>query len=152
MEFDYGYKPVEETGFPLVALPMVPIEFESPSFGSFNYVCFIDSGADFCVFNSEVLEALELELTQGEKIKLEGIKKGSPMVGYFHEVNYKVRKIECKAKFVFAEEFNSDYGLLGRKGFFENFKIEIDERNQKTKLTPYAQTRTFTESIFWSSS
>lgn len=137
MEFDYGYKPVEETGFPLVAVPMVPIEFQSPSLGSFHYICFVDSGADFCVFSSEVSDALELELAKGERVQLAGIKKGAPMIGYFHEVVYKIKGVEYKAKFAFAEEFNSQYGLLGRKGFFEYFKVEIDERNKKTKLTPY---------------
>lgn len=139
MEFEYVYRPVEETGFPLVGMPVIDIELNSPlTGGSFTYPCLVDSGADSCVFHAEIGEALGLDVKSGQEVDLHGIKANSPLKGYRHDIVYKIGGVECPAKVVFTYEFSSRYGILGRKGFFDHFTVEINERDGKVKITPNA--------------
>lgn len=78
-----------------------------------------------------------LDIKSGEADEADGIKKDAPLVGYVHRIIYKIQDVECEANVSFTYELASDFGLLGRDGFFNHFLVKVDERNGKFKLTSY---------------
>jgi hypothetical protein len=91
-----------------------------------SFECWIDSGADACVFHSGVCHPLGIgRLEDGIRYDLHGVVAGLRLPVYFHKVRV----------FLFSEFFDtmagfsrelSVTGLLGLRGFFENFSVKID--------------------------
>lgn len=136
MALKYKYKTIERPGLPDIKSPSIPIRLVAESGGiSFDTLALLDSGADLSVVTKDIAEALNLNLDVkettsigiGGKVKSKettmGIRVGHgsetytfriPVMVVFDHIDFSV--------------------LLGRKGFFEKFKIEFDQRNLKVFL------------------
>src|SRR3989339_733257 len=77
---------------------------------STQYRVLIDSGADFCIFHSEVAEVLEIPLTKGKKITFYGT-GGTPQTAYFHDIEIEIGGWPMKLYCGFSSEMKSlSYG------------------------------------------
>ena len=102
----------------------------------------LDSGADMSAIDYRLAITLGLDLS-GKRIVSYGISGAVESV--VSNVSIKIGKghehysFQIPIRILFPD---SDYvapTLLGRKGFFERFKITIEESSQKVKLTFFAQ-------------
>lgn len=96
----------------------------------------VDSGADTCIFDCAIAELFGIDYEKGDLEVTSGI-GGSKKVYYFDDIFVNVGGLELKIKAGFIEEQlvgGKIVGLLGRKSFFEAFKVCIDERRGEIEL------------------
>ena len=105
-------------------LPIVPVEVND-----IEFYAFVDSGASFSIFHSDITEMLELKIENGEKI-LVTVGDGSLIPVYIHELKVKFAGKEFAARIGFSKKLGIGFDIVGRKDFFENFKICFDEKNK----------------------
>ena len=117
--------------------PTVDVVFTNPKNGaSVEARCLIDSGASSIVLNGEFAEVLGIDLRTGKEHKFQGI-KGDPAVGYDHLLNMRLKQdtneflVECSL----VPELKTT-GLLGQKGFFENYRVVFERAKKRIELTP----------------
>ncbi len=103
---------------------------------SIEYSALIDSGADYCIFHSDVGEILELDIKSGKKLMFYGT-AGSPQHAYFHTIQIEIGGWPMDLYCGFSYDMQSlPYGLLGQTGFFDMFKVEFDYQNKRIELKP----------------
>lgn len=103
---------------------------------STQYRVLIDSGADFCIFHSDVAAVLGIPIARGKKMIFYGT-SGTPQVAYFHNIKMEIGGWPMELYCGFSPDMNSlPYGLLGQTGFFDRFKIEFDYKNKRIELKP----------------
>ncbi len=138
MEFDYT---LIETGLPhrpYVHRPLLNVVLKGPN-KSYSFLALIDSGADSCVFNYEVGDALGFHPDQqGRREDTVGI-EGRPIETWHLTVGIFVP--------AFNKTFNTEVGfiksptpvlLLGQRGFFDHFKVTFER--SKVYCTPKVKT------------
>lgn len=115
--------------------PIIPIRI---SYGnnSLKYSALIDSGADFCIFHSQIGEYFGLDIKSGPKDSFSGITPGITMAEvYFHEITLNVGGWDYKTIVGFSEGIaDFGYGLLGQKGFFDIFVVKFDLIKEEVEL------------------
>ncbi len=92
----------------------------------------IDSGATISIFREDVADQLGLVVEKGNEIYLGGV--GGRIKGYIHELNIEISGKKFLCPVVFSHEYTVSFSLLGRKIFFENFKITFEEKRRQLKL------------------
>ena len=101
---------------PGVLRPVIPIEL-SHSGKTLVYEVLVDSGADMCIFDAQVGEVLGIDIKKGHK----GLVGGWPF--------------EIQAGFL-PQMAGLGYGVVGQKGFFDNFIIKFDLLKEEIVLKP----------------
>jgi hypothetical protein len=104
----------------------------------FSFDSIIDSGADYCVFPSQIGELIGLNVGIGKRLPTYGV--GGQETLYFHHIKVtliigkEAWEFPCFAGF--SRKMNhKGVGLLGRQGFFNLFKrIEFLENKRKLIL------------------
>lgn len=103
---------------------------------SIEYGVLIDSGADFCIFHTEMAEILGIPVEKGKKITFYGT-GGTPQTAYFHDVEIEIAGWPMELYCGFSYDMKSlPYGILGQTGFFDRFKIEFDYQAKRIELKP----------------
>jgi hypothetical protein len=111
--------------------PIIPIELESKDRSILTRV-YVDSGATFSIFNSEIATYLNIDYRRGEKIFPTGI--GGHIHAYLNDVVLRLENIEMPCKVLFSDEFAVKFSLLGRAPLFDKFKICFDDVEKKLYL------------------
>lgn len=115
--------------------PVIEIKVKSGS-DSLRYEVLVDSGADICIFNSEVGEALGVDVKQGKAREVFGV-GGKASVYYLHKVKIGVGGWEYDIEADFMPDVAGrvmPYGIVGQKGFFENFIVKFDMIKEEIEL------------------
>lgn len=118
-----------------VLKPIIPIEmFASPD-NVFKYAALVDSGADFCIFEAGIGQALGLKVEDGEPINFGGIQEAGLAKAYLHEITIIVGGWKYKILAGFSHNIAKDgYDIVGQKGFFDIFKIHFDLLKEEIEL------------------
>ena len=114
--------------------PVIPIEIEYNNLVT-PYEVLVDSGADICIFNSQIAEVLEIDVLKGIKSQINGI-TGFPEDIYIHTIHIKLGSKHYKIDVGFIRISNTSYGVLGQKGFFDKFKVSFDLKKKEIELKP----------------
>lgn len=105
--------------------PVIPIKVRYKD-RTVNYQVLIDSGADICIFDASVAALLGVKLDPSKKAIMVGI-TGKPELYYYHKVIIIVGEWEYVAEVGFKPNFSGmGYGVVGQKGFFDNFVVKFD--------------------------
>jgi hypothetical protein len=122
---------------------LVDVVFTNPKNGNrITVQCRIDSEANELVLPVEVGIMLGLKLESGESLEFQGITH-DPVDGYRHTIEMRIKndphyyKVPCS--FVF--DLRST-GLLGIRGFFENYKVSFDIPQKFFELKPKSEPAT----------
>ncbi|MFQ6119186.1 MAG: hypothetical protein ACE5KE_04765 [Methanosarcinales archaeon] len=121
MEFPY----IEMKG---KLLPIVPVEIKDVELYGF-----LDSGASYSIFHLDVADILELEVEEGDRIFVT-LGDGSFISVYIHKLDVKFANKEFETQIGFSRYLGIGFNIIGRKGFFDNFKICFDERNKMVEV------------------
>ena len=95
-----------------------------------DVISLVDSGADLCLFHSDIGKMLGLDLKSGSELIFHGV-SGAREVAYLHHVNLRVGGLDrITLEVGFTDSMAVGTGLLGQRGFFEQFHIsfELDKR------------------------
>lgn len=139
MSLTFRYKKVRRPNNTEINSPSIPIILSGKE-GKYRFIALLDSGADISVIPIEVAEVLGLELS-GNKEEARGIGGKVPTIetkvnleiGRGHE-NY---NLTIPIKVILIENEDADYELpvlLGRAGFFDNFSITFNQKENKIIL------------------
>lgn len=133
MTHTYKYQTIGSSKLPRPFIPLTLRYHNRP----LKIKALVDSGADFCMFDGELLTLLapDLDLNTLEKISLGGI--GGTATGYVTHLEIGVEETFISVPAVFSFEFSPDEfgGLAGQLGFFDAFKIQFDRANKAFHLT-----------------
>jgi len=91
-----------------------------------DVISLVDSGADICLFHSDIGRMLGIEIETAPELAFQGV-SGAREVAYLHRVDLVVRGLSSITLDVgFTDSMAAGTGLLGQRGFFEQFAINFD--------------------------
>jgi hypothetical protein len=97
----------------------------------------VDTGASFCVFGTEIAEALALDLTSGIRKRFRTANSG--FEAYGHEVELIVFGVATQATVYFFADPMIDKNVLGRIGWLDRVRLGLVHHDNKIYLAPYDQ-------------
>lgn len=116
-----------------ISRPIIPIFLRSKTKYIF-YSALIDSGADYCIFSIELAKALDIKLSKS-KTSFKGVGKDR-IQGRWGKVDIRIDHIVYQLKALFAEISDFGHGILGQKGFFDHFDVELSYRKLSIEIKP----------------
>jgi hypothetical protein len=84
-----------------------------------------DTGAHCCMFHADFCHALGIKFREGIESQLGGVIGGASVPMYFHQVKILIGSAQIQTMVGFAEKL-SVAALLGRRGFFDNFRFSLN--------------------------
>ena len=108
-------------------LPIVPIELKGKEW--ISYDSYVDSGAGYSIFHSDVADDLEIKLEDGEKIYIT-VGDGSQIIVYLHKILVRIADKEFVAKIGFSERLGIGFNIIGQSDIFDRFKICFDGKEK----------------------
>ena len=118
-----------------ISRPVIEITLRNLD-NSIRYEVLVDSGADICLFNQSVGEAIGIDIKSGKLREVFGV-GGKVSLYYMHQVIIEVGKLKYKIDAGFMPDVAGrvmPYGLVGQKGFFENFIVKFDLLKEEINL------------------
>ena len=112
-------------------VPILKIEFKE-----FYLNCMIDTGAYISMMPAELGVEIGLSIKKGESLLVRGL-DNIAIPSYIHKVEFYVGKILCEIEVAFSKKFKFPYGLLGRRDFFDIFKIHFYQNEGFFELENY---------------
>jgi hypothetical protein len=118
-----------------VYYPWVPVRVRRDGHTTPRMLLLLDSGADFCVLKSEIGVTLGItDIRAGEPCQLRGLGR-APVNSWFHDVEVEFEGRVFASRFALTSEPLPIPGLLGRKGFFDQFKsVSFNENSRFVTL------------------
>ena len=95
----------------------------------------LDTGASFCVFGTEIAEALGLDLTSGIRRRFRTA--NSVFDAYGHEVEIVALGLGTRAVVYFFADPMIDKNVLGRTGCLDRFQLALVHHDSKVYLASY---------------
>src|SRR3989344_4194036 len=114
--------------------PIIPIVLKSPNNVAL-YSALIDSGSDYCIFGLDVASGLDIKLKSKDKIKFIGVGK-EEIEGFWNEIEIRINDKTYQTKIIFADISDVGYGILGHKGFFDHFDVNVSYQKQTIEIEP----------------
>ena len=118
---------------PTVIRPIIKIIIKSGKNFAI-YPMLIDSGADYCILSIDVAKALGIQLSK-KKVSFQGVSRDK-IVGLWGEVDVRIDNIDYRLQAIFAEISGFGHGILGQKGFFDHFDVNLRYQADTIELTP----------------
>lgn len=112
---------------PRISRPIIPLILKNKHKFAL-YSGLIDSGADYCIFNIKIAEALDIVL-RSRKISLKGIAR-EKVVGYLGKIEISINGTTYDLTAIFAQMDELGHGILGQKGFFDHFDVKLRYQKQ----------------------
>ena len=95
----------------------------------------VDPGAQVCVFQREVGEAIGIDVESGNRIKLGSL--GGPVIAFGHWVTLNTFDWEFDSLVYFARDYNLPRNLLGREGWLQKTRLAVVDYEAELYLSPY---------------
>lgn len=101
-----------------------------------DVISLVDSGADVCLFHSDVGHMLGIEIEEAPELAFRGI-SGAKEVAYIHRIDLVVRGLPAITLDVgFTSSMAVGTGLQGQRGFFEQFEICFQLEHKSFEVMP----------------
>lgn len=115
--------------------PVIPVKL---SLGKkfIEYEVIVDSGSDYCFFDTEIGEEIGISRDNSEIKEVFGI-GGKLSLYYIHSVTLTVGEKSFRINAGFIPNLGGNlvsYGIVGQKGFFDKFIIKFDYKKAKIEL------------------
>lgn len=135
MKFPYKKLPTSKGKH--LSVPIIDVGIKIPKrLGMLFYNCLVDSGADRTYFHGDLARAYGLNVEDGEPSRGIGI-AGQTFVAYKHKFKYNIGGIDIEDTIYFSDDLGTPFGILGREGFFNHFKICFDQRKETVEIKAY---------------
>lgn len=96
---------------------------------------YVDSGASFSIFGSDRADLLGVDYKRGTTVHLV-VGDGDSLEVFLHKVSVEFAGTEFVAEIGFSQQLGIGFNLLGRKSFFDRFRICFDDRHRRLDVTP----------------
>ena len=95
----------------------------------------VDTGAEYCLFQRDVAESLELDLEDGHQLTLETLT--GVFTAYGHEVTLQTLDIAFDVMVYFAADYEVPRNLLGRHGWLQQVRLGLNDYDEILYLSAY---------------
>jgi len=115
--------------------PVIPIKIKNGN-KKIDYQVLVDSGADLCLFHTEVGEAIGINIKSGKISEVFGV-GGKASVYYVHKITIEIGGWEYEIEAGFLPDIGNrmiPYGIVGQRGFFENFIVKFDLLKEEIEI------------------
>lgn len=115
--------------------PVIPIKLKHNG-QEIGYQVLVDSGADLCLFDAAIGQAIGIDLKKGSIKTVIGV-GGKASVYYLHKIHINVGGWEREIEAGFMPQvagYAMPHGLVGQKGFFEHFSVKFNLRKEEIEL------------------
>jgi len=113
----------------------VPVTLRVDHHRSVDLLAKVDTGAEFCIFQREYADMLELPFEAGEH------KRFATATGAFdtrgHSVTLSSFDFEFESVVFFATEVNFPRNVLGRQGWLDRLRVGLVHHDQRLYLSKY---------------
>ncbi|HVS80103.1 MAG TPA: hypothetical protein VHE60_00040 [Pyrinomonadaceae bacterium] len=90
-----------------------------------DVIALVDSGADLCLFHSDIGRMLGIDIEAAPQLAFQGV-SGARELAYLFRINLEVRGLNTISLDVgFTNSMAVGTGLLGQRGFFEQFHVSF---------------------------
>lgn len=96
---------------------------------------YVDSGASFSIFSTEVSEQLGLRLKDG-RVRGVTVGDGVTIPVYVHRLNVQIGPYRFLANIGFSERLRVGFNLLGREDFFQRFDVTFSDTSRRLTFQP----------------
>ncbi len=110
-------------------VPMIPIKLKGQD-RWFEFWAFVDSGATYSIFACKEAEGLGIDIMQGRKTMVV-VGDGSYIPVYLFNLPVSIGEIEFTAEIGFSERLGVGFNLLGRRDFFDIFRVCFSDMEGK---------------------
>lgn len=118
-------------------LPIVPLTIFGRNL-SFKTAAYVDSGAYYSIFRSEVLDSLQLDKTAG-RLKMLKAADGRLIRSYLYRLPLQLGGEKLRGQVAFSDQLNVGFNLLGRHSIFDAFdEVVFNERQRTTQFRQFA--------------
>lgn len=101
-----------------------------------DVISLVDSGADVCLFHSDIGVMLGIDIQAAPRLAFQGI-SGVREVAYLHRIDLVVRGLDSITLDVgFTSSMAVGTGLLGQRSFFEQFQIGFELSQRVFEVVP----------------
>jgi len=101
-----------------------------------DVISLVDSGADICLFHSDIGRMLGIEIETAPELAFQGV-SGVREVAYLHRIDLVVRGLsQITLDVGFTNSMTAGTGLLGQRGFFEQFQISFELSQELFEVNP----------------
>ena len=94
-----------------------------------RFEAFVDSGSPDCFFHADIGRAIGIRIEDGVEAPLSGIISSGSAPAFFHDVGLYVGPDIIRIRAGFCAQL-SVAGILGRRGFFDNFTVTFDHSTE----------------------
>jgi len=108
-------------------VPIVPVRIKGNEWVTFGG--YVDSGASYSVFRSDIAKILGIEKEDGKK-EYVTVGDGSLITVYLHNLEVEFAEKRFEATIAFSKQLGIGFNIIGRKSFFEEFKFCFDDKNR----------------------
>ncbi|MEW5768275.1 MAG: hypothetical protein AB1797_11775 [bacterium] len=116
--------------------PMVPIRFKLKDKEEWvKFHAYVDSGAGYSIFHSDVTEILGLRLEDG-RVDYVTVGDGSQIKVYLHQIKIQMATEEFEATIGFSRNLGIGFNVIGRLDLFSKFKLCFDEEEKIIEFHP----------------
>ena len=112
--------------------PAIPVVLKANK-KQIKLLAVIDSGSEVSLFDKDSAKELGIDYRLTKEIRNMNGVSGRLLV-YVHRLEVCIGNRTFPCKIGFSDERTTSHNLLGRQGFFENFKITFNETNHKILL------------------
>ena len=126
----YAYK--QATG---MRLPFITFALQNRQ-KWFAIEAYVDSGAVYSVFTPAVASRIGLEFRSGRRTLIQ-VGDGGLIPVFLHDLEVQVGQHRFLAPVGFSDRLGIRFGVLGRSGFFDRFRVCFDERRFVVTLAPW---------------
>lgn len=119
--------------------PVIPVTVQNGD-EKIGYEVLVDSGADMCLFDEQIGDALGIAVRSGEKREVFGI-GGKASFYYLHTITLSVGGWPHQVEVGFMPEVSgriTPYGVVGQYGFFDHFTVKFDLLKEEVELKPHS--------------
>ena len=95
----------------------------------------VDTGASFCIFRTEIANALDLDLTSGIRKRFRTANSG--FEAYGHELELIAFGVTTQSMVYFFADAMIDKNVLGRTGWRDRVRLGWNHHDSKIYLAPY---------------
>src|SRR3989338_1044652 len=114
---------------PGLVRPIIPIDLSYKHFSPISYEALADSGADICVFPSQIGELMGINIKSGSVGQLQGVIGKTGKI-YYHDICIDIGGYQYIVNAAFSYSAKLQYGFLGHRGIFNKFIIQFQTRKE----------------------
>lgn len=121
---------------PWLGRPIIQVVLKSRQKFLLSYAL-IDSGSDYCVFNTQTAKILGIRLSAESK-NIRGVGKELVM-GRWGVLTINLAGRSYKIRALFVDTVDVSQGILGARGFFDHFDVKLSYKKQVIEIQPVSK-------------